>query len=255
VSDNQPTDTAEPPIDFDVPAESRPRHIAIIMDGNGRWAAQHDVPRIDGHRAGTESARAAIRTCGQLGIEVLTLYSFSTENWNRSAEEVAALMALVVELLPGEHEEMMQRGVRFRLIGERDGLPGEVRAALDKAERLTRSNTRLQLNIALNYGSRQEIVRAARLLAEQVQAGALEPSAIDETRFADALWTSGLPDPDLLIRTGGDYRVSNFLLWQLSYAEIVVDERFWPDFNQAAMLEAIREFARRQRRFGSRPDE
>ncbi len=250
---SQPIDSEEATIDFDVPAKDRPRHIAIIMDGNGRWAERRGVTRIEGHRAGTQAARAAIRTCGQLGIEALTLYSFSTENWSRSAEEVAALMALVVELLPGEHDEMMEKGVRFRAIGDRTGLPNEVESALHHAERITQDNDRLHLTIAMNYGSRQEIVQAARALATQAAAGDLDPSNIDETLFAEALWTDGLPDPDLLIRTGGDYRVSNFLLWQISYAEIHVDTRFWPDFDQTAMLEAIREYARRHRRFGARP--
>ena len=235
---------------LDVPAEARPKHIAVIMDGNGRWAKARGLDRIEGHRAGTEAARMMIESCAELGIEALTLYSFSTENWNRPPEEVAALMSLVQEMLPGEHASMTKNGVRFRLIGERTGLPSPVLAALDAAEEATKNNDRIQLNIALNYGSRQEIVHAARSLASRVAAGELSVDEIDEATFSDALWTAGLPDPDLLIRTSGELRISNFLLWQISYAEIVVDDRLWPDFDKAALHEAIQEFARRHRRYG-----
>ena len=222
------------------------------MDGNGRWAEQRGLTRAEGHVAGTDAARSAIETCGTLGIEALTLYSFSTENWKRPPEEVAALMDLVRRMLPVEHDDMMKNGVRFRMIGQREGLPTDVLAVLDEAESRTRDNDRLHLNIAMNYGARQEIVHAARRLAEQAVAGTIDPADIDETMVANALWTTGLPDPDLLIRTGGDMRVSNFLLWQISYAEIYVTEQFWPDFNEAAFHDAIREFANRQRRFGGR---
>jgi undecaprenyl diphosphate synthase len=238
--------------EFDIPPEQRPRHIAIIMDGNGRWAERRGLTRNEGHVAGTDAARSAIETCGRLGIEALTLYSFSAENWKRPPDEVRALMDLVLRMLPREHDGMMKNGVRFRMIGQRDGLPAEVLAALDQAEAKTRNNDRLLLNIALNYGARQEITHAARSLADQVAAGTLEPADIDQTMMAGALWTADLPDPDLLIRTGGELRVSNFLLWQISYAEIYVIDTFWPDFNEASMHEAIREFARRQRRFGGR---
>ena len=235
---------------LDVPAEARPKHIAVIMDGNGRWAKARGLDRIEGHRAGTKAARTIIESCGELGIEALTLYSFSAENWNRPPEEVAALMSLVQEMLPGEHAAMKKNGVRFRLIGKRTGLPSTVLDALDAAEEATKDNNRIQLNIALNYGSRQEIVHAARSLASRVAAGELSVDEIDEATFSDALWTAGLPDPDLLIRTSGELRISNFLLWQISYAEIVVDDRLWPDFDKAALHEAIQEFARRHRRYG-----
>ncbi len=238
---------------FEIPPEQRPRHIAVIMDGNGRWAQAHGLDRIDGHRAGTDAARTTIETCGRLGIEALTLYSFSTENWNRPKAEVAALMGLVQEMLPGEHDGMMENGVRFRAIGDRGDLPPPVVAALEEAERLTRGNDRLHLNIALNYGSRQEILHAAQTLAAKVAAGELRPVDIDEAMFSDALWTRELPDPDLLIRTSGEMRVSNFLLWQISYAEIVVTDTLWPDFDGESLKEAVRAYAARSRRFGARP--
>jgi len=222
------------------------------MDGNGRWAKRRGLTRAEGHQAGTDAARSAIETCGVLGIEALTLYSFSTENWKRPPEEVAALMDLVLRMLPLEHDDMMKNGVRFRMIGQREGLPADVLAVLDEAESMTQDNNRLLLNIAMNYGARQEIIRAARSLAEQAAAGTLDPVDIDEKMISNALWTTGLRDPDLLIRTGGDMRVSNFLLWQISYAELYVTEQFWPDFNEAAFHDAIREFAKRQRRFGGR---
>lgn len=238
---------------FDVPAEARPRHIAVIMDGNGRWAEARGLDRIEGHRAGTDAARRTIEWCGRLGIEALTLYSFSTENWNRPPAEVAALMSLVQEMLPGEHDGMMENSVRFRAIGDRSGLPGPVVSAIEDAEQLTSHNDRLLLNIALNYGSRQEILHAAQTLAARVAAGELAAEDIDEAAFSDALWTRDLPDPDLLIRTSGELRVSNFLLWQISYAEIVVTDTLWPDFGGEALQDAIRSYAGRSRRFGARP--
>jgi undecaprenyl diphosphate synthase len=241
-----------PECDLDVPQEQRPRHIAIIMDGNGRWAEGRGLARTEGHVAGTDAARTAIETCGRLGIEALTLYSFSTENWKRPPDEVEALMDLVLQMLPLEHEGMMENGVRFRMIGERKGLPADVLAEIETAEAKTKDNTHLNLNIAMNYGARQEIINAARTLAQQAAAGAIDPVDIDESKLDGALWTAGLSDPDLLIRTGGELRVSNFLLWQISYAEIYVTDTYWPDFNEASMHEAIREFARRQRRFGGR---
>jgi undecaprenyl diphosphate synthase len=227
-----------------------PRHIAIIMDGNGRWAKNRDLPRFQGHRAGVESARRVIEHCGRLGVEALTLYSFSQENWKRPASEVDALMGLMVETLPGERETLLRNNVRFRVIGERAGLSEVVLAELDRTCEATRACTGLQLVIALNYGSRQEIVAAARTLGQRIQRGELTPEGIDERVFSEALWTAGLPDPDLLIRTAGEYRVSNYLLWQISYAEIHVTNTFWPDFDEQALEAAIRDFASRNRRFG-----
>ena len=247
MSTNESTDTT---ITLDVPVEQRPKHVAIIMDGNGRWAQQRGLSRAEGHIAGTDTARTAIETCCELGIDALTLYSFSTENWKRPPEEVAALMGLVLKMLPIEHELMMEQGVRFRMIGQRDGLPASVLDALDAAADKTKANDRLHLNIAMNYGARQEITQAARHLADQVAAGTLAPADIDEAMISNTLWTTGLPDPDLLIRTGGEMRISNFLLWQISYAEIYVTDTYWPDFGKDAFHDAIREFATRQRRFG-----
>ena len=247
MSTNESTDTT---ITLDVPVEQRPKHVAIIMDGNGRWAQQRGLSRAEGHIAGTDTARTAIETCCELGIDALTLYSFSTENWKRPPEEVAALMGLVLKMLPIEHELMMEQGVRFRMIGQRDGLPASVLDALDAAADKTKVNDRLHLNIAMNYGARQEITQAARHLADQVAAGTLAPADIDEAMISNTLWTTGLPDPDLLIRTGGEMRISNFLLWQISYAEIYVTDTYWPDFGKDAFHDAIREFATRQRRFG-----
>ena len=236
-------------------ADRLPRHVAVIMDGNGRWAESRNLPKIAGHRAGTDAARTTIECCGRLGIEALTLYSFSTENWNRPPEEVEALMGLILEMLPGEQDELMRRGVRFRMIGDREGMPGRVMKAIEAAEARTAGNTRLTLNIALNYGGRQELVHAMHTLGERIASGEIRPDQIDEAMVSSTLWTAGLPDPDLLIRTAGEMRISNFLLWQISYAEIVVDERRWPDFDEAAMAEALRAYARRDRRFGARPDE
>ena len=232
---------------------SVPKHIAIIMDGNGRWASKQNLPHIDGHRAGTEAARNTIEACGERGVQFLTLYSFSSENWNRPPEEVAALMALIVEMLPAEHDLMMKRGVRFRMIGDREGLPHEVQQVIGDAENQTAQNTGLQLNIALNYGARQEIVHAAKRLAKDVEDGKTRPEEIDEAQFSNALWTAELPDPDLLIRTSGELRLSNFLLWQLSYAEIVITDCLWPEFNEGELDDAITAYAQRQRRYGARP--
>lgn len=237
-------------VEFDVPPADRPAHIAIIMDGNGRWALKRGLDRTEGHRAGITAARAVIEACGQLGIEALTLYSFSTENWKRPQHEVESLMALILEILPLEQDSMLEHGIQFHLVGDRTGLPAPVLAELERTEALTAGNSGPHLNIAMNYGGRQEIVNASRELARRVAAGELAPEDIDEQRFSDALWTAGLPDPDLLIRSGGDCRVSNFLLWQISYAEILIDERPWPDFDGEALRDAIREYAKRQRRYG-----
>jgi undecaprenyl diphosphate synthase len=229
---------------------ARPRHIAVIMDGNGRWAAQRSLPRVVGHRHGAESVRRIVTESARLGIEALTLYSFSSENWKRPAGEVGALMSLCVEYLAGERQELLANGIRFRSIGRLEGLPAEVRQALEETETATAGGTGMTLCIAINYGSRAEITEACRRIAERVQRGEIDSNEIDEGTVAAHLDTAGLPDPDLLIRTGGEMRVSNYLLWQISYAEIHVTEVLWPEFGEGDLHRAIADFARRNRRFG-----
>jgi undecaprenyl diphosphate synthase len=227
-----------------------PRHIAIIMDGNGRWAKERGLPRRDGHRAGAESVRECVEACKELGVRYLTLYAFSSENWNRPIAEVTALMALLERFLEEKAEELMKQNVRLTAIGHLDRLPERTRRKLDKAIERTSANTSLTLVLALSYGSREEIVEAARSLAVDAAAGKLDPAKIDVATFASRLYTADIPDPDLLVRTSGELRVSNFLLWQISYAEIVIFKKFWPDFRQADLVEAAQEYARRHRRFG-----
>ncbi len=227
-----------------------PRHIAVIMDGNGRWAEQRGFPRVFGHRSGASAVRETIEECGRLGVECLTLYSFSSENWKRPREEIDALMALCLMYVQGERAAMLREGIRFRVVGSREGLPAEVVAAIEEAERATKDCRVATLCLAINYGSRAEIVTAARSLARDAKAGRLDPESIDDAALAARLWTADLPDPDLLIRTAGERRLSNFLLWQLSYAEIYVTETLWPDFGIAELHRAIRDYAGRERRFG-----
>jgi undecaprenyl diphosphate synthase len=249
-SPSPPTAPAADALPDGLVRERLPRHVAIIMDGNGRWAAQRGLPRALGHRAGAKTVQRIVEESARLGIEALTLYSFSSENWKRPAEEVGALMELCREFILLERDRMVERGIRFRRIGRREGLPAGVLEALDDAERATAGGTRLTLCLALNYGSRTEIVHAVRALAEKVKAGRLDPSSIDEALFAAHLDTAGLPDPDLLIRTAGERRVSNYLLWQISYAELYIASALWPDFGPDALHEALRDFAARERRFG-----
>lgn len=233
-----------------VAPERIPRHIAIIMDGNGRWASERGLPRIRGHEAGAESVRAVIEELGPLGVEALTIYSFSTENWKRPADEVAALMSLSLRYMQAERELLIRNNIRFRPIGRRDGLPAEVLDALDATVEATRRCTGPTLCIAMNYSGRSEIVDAARALARAAADGMIHPEDIDESSVEAALTTAGLPDPDLLIRTSGERRISNFLLWQISYAEIHVTDVLWPDFRAADLHTAIRDYASRRRRFG-----
>jgi undecaprenyl diphosphate synthase len=227
-----------------------PRHVAIVMDGNGRWARQRGLPRTAGHRAGAKAARAAIEACGDLGIEVLTLYSFSSENWKRPAEEVGALMSLCVEYCTKEMEALREENIRVRVIGRRAGLPGDVLRALAALEAHTESCTKATLCLAINYGSRAEIVDAARAIAEDVAAGRMAPDQVDEDALAARLYAPDLPEVDLFVRTGGAHRLSNFLLWQLSYAELYVTDTLWPDFDGDALGKAVESFASRERRFG-----
>ncbi|ANY81453.1 di-trans,poly-cis-decaprenylcistransferase [Microvirga ossetica] len=230
--------------------EGMPAHVAIIMDGNGRWAAQRGLPRFEGHRRGVEAIRRAVRTAGDLGIRYLTVYSFSAENWRRPAQEVSDLMGLLKRFVRHDLAELHANNIRVRIIGEREGLASDIRLLLDEAEHLTRVNTGLTLVIAFNYGGRQEIVSAMRALARRVKEGTLDPAAIDMDTVGAALDTHDIPDPDLVIRTSGEQRVSNFLTWQTAYSEFVFLPCFWPDFDEAAFKAAIDEFCRRDRRFG-----
>jgi undecaprenyl diphosphate synthase len=227
-----------------------PRHVAVIMDGNGRWAQERGLPRHEGHRRGVKSVRATIEECCRLGIGQLTLYCLSSENWKRPQSELDFLMALLHQYLIDERAEIMEQNIRFTIIGRRTGLPAEVQREMDETIRLSQANTGLVLCLAINYGSRQEIVDAARTLADRVRRGDLDPDAIDEETFAGALYTAGMPDPDLLIRTAGEMRVSNYLLWQISYAELWVTPLCWPDFTEATLHDALRDYAGRTRRFG-----
>jgi undecaprenyl diphosphate synthase len=234
----------------DIPRDRWPRHVAVIMDGNGRWAQARGLPRAAGHREGVTTVRRVVTEAARLGLEAITLYSFSSENWKRPADEVAALMFLCCEFLRIERETMLRENIRFRRIGRRDGLPPEVLAELDETERVTAAHTGLTLCLALNYGSRTELADAARALAKDVLAGRMNPDEIDEATFASRLYTAGIPDPDLLVRTAGEMRISNYLLWQISYAELHVTDVLWPDFSVDDFHAAIRAFAGRERRFG-----
>ena len=227
-----------------------PAHVAIIMDGNGRWARERGLPRVEGHRRGAESVRAVLRCASKLGIRHLTLYAFSVENWNRPKEEVDTLMKFLARYLKTEQQEMNQNNVRLRAIGQLDRLPGFVREQLDATIASLDQNTGTTLNLALSYGARTELVDAARAIAAKAKSGEMAPADIDEQTLSDHLYTAGTPDPDLLIRTSGEMRVSNFMLWQISYAELVVTERLWPDFGEADFRAALEEFAARDRRFG-----
>ena len=233
-----------------LPPSKLPRHVAIIMDGNGRWAQSRGLPRSAGHASGTEALRDIIRASDDWGIEALSLYAFSTENWARSKEEVSALMALLLKYFASEIDELDEKNVRITILGDIDGLPDPQREAVTNAMERTRDNTGLKLNIALNYGGRAELTRAARLLAEKVKAGELEPEAIDEQIFAQQFYTADSPDVDLLIRTSGEQRLSNVLPWQTAYAEFVFDSIHWPDFDRARYMKCLQIYADRDRRFG-----
>jgi undecaprenyl diphosphate synthase len=227
-----------------------PRHVAIIMDGNGRWAAARGLPRLEGHRRGVEALRRTVRAAGELGVEVLTIFSFSSENWTRPAAEISDLMGLLRRFIRNDLADLHQNGVRVRVIGERDDLPADIARLLTEAEELTARNTKLTLVVAFNYGSRQEIVHAVRKIVGQVQAGTLAVQDIVPDTIENLLYAPDLPAPDLIIRTSGEQRLSNFLLWQSAYSELVFLPVFWPDFDKATLEEAILEFRRRERRFG-----
>ncbi len=227
-----------------------PKHIAIIMDGNGRWAKQKGMPRVVGHHSGVKSVREVTEAAAEIGVGYLTLYAFSTENWNRPPAEVTALMALLVETIKGEIRDLNKNGVRLTAIGDLEALPAASYRTLMQGIEATKNNTRITLVLALNYSAKWEILRATRLLAEQAQKGLLRPDDITENIFENALSTSGIPDPELLIRTSGETRISNFLLWQIAYAELYFTPVFWPDFGKKELFEAILSYQRRERRFG-----
>ena len=224
-----------------------PRHVAIIMDGNGRWAASRHLPRVEGHRAGIESVRTAVESSARLGISVLTLYAFSVENWKRPDTEVSALMGLLRHYLRLELKSLLKNNIRFNVIGQADRLGPEIRSELEQAESRTKNNTGMLFNIALSYGGRAEIVDAAKRAIRE----GIDPDSLDETSFEALLYTAGQPDPDLLIRTSGEMRVSNFLLWQIAYAEIWVTDALWPDFRMRHLLEAVVDYQKRDRRYGA----
>ena len=232
-----------------------PRHIAIIMDGNGRWAKQKGMPRVVGHHSGVKSVREVTEAAAEIGVGYLTLYAFSTENWNRPPAEVTALMTLLVETIKGEIRDLNKNGVRLMAIGDLEALPAASYKTLLQGMEATKNNTRITLVLALNYSAKWEILRATRLLAEQAQQGLLRPADITENVFENALSTSGIPDPELLIRTSGETRISNFLLWQIAYAELYFTPVFWPDFGKKELFEAILSYQRRERRFGMTSDQ
>jgi len=237
--------------DFSPLDRTPPTHVAIIMDGNGRWAKARGLPRIAGHRAGAEAVRRTLTASVDLGIKYLTLFGVSSENWKRPADEVSDLMGLLRHYIRGEIAELHRNGVRLRIIGDRAKLPNDIVGMIDNAETLTAANDRLNLAIALSYGGRAEIALAARRLAEDAAAGRIAPDAIDEDAFAARLLTAGMPDPDLLIRTSGEQRISNFLLWQTAYAELVFTPTLWPDFAKSDLEKAVRDFHGRDRRYGA----
>jgi undecaprenyl diphosphate synthase len=233
------------------PPRPEPRHIAIIMDGNGRWAQARGLPRIAGHRQGAEAVRRTVRAAGELGIPYLTLFGFSSENWKRPLEEIDDLMGLLRHYLRGEIADLHRNGVRLRVIGDLVRLSPDIVTLIANAEALTRGNTGVNLTIALSYGGRAEIVAAVRAIAAQSADGGLAPEQIDETVISRHLFTAGIPDPDLLIRTSGEQRISNFLLWQCAYSELVFTKTLWPDFGQADLEQAIADFGCRDRRYGA----
>ncbi|MBD3180872.1 isoprenyl transferase [Candidatus Poribacteria bacterium] len=230
--------------------ENLPRHVAITMDGNGRWATRRDLPRTEGHKAGVKSVKSAVELCGELEIMVLTLYAFSSENWKRPALEVNALMNLLLEQLKEETPELNEKNIQLKAIGDLSKLPGKVTRELNRSMKITRNNTGLILNLALSYGGRQEIVRVTQSIANDVNNGKIKIKDINEKLFSKYLYTAGLPDPDLIIRTSGEMRISNFLLWQLAYSEIYVTDTLWPDFSKKEFLLALLSYQKRNRRFG-----
>ena len=236
--------------EFGLNVDRLPRHIAIIMDGNGRWAQARGLPRIEGHRRGVATVRSVIEHCSRLNVEQLTLYCFSSENWKRPLLEQKLLMQLLEQYLIEERAEILRQNLRFAVIGRRDGLGDSVNREIDQTSECARENTGMRLCLAINYGSRGEITDAVRAISRRVAAGELDPNSVDETTIESHLDTAGMPDPDLVVRTAGEMRISNYLLWQISYAELWVTETCWPDFGKAELFAALGDFARRHRRFG-----
>ncbi len=248
-----PDNTAHSTIDAQAGSFDRisvPKHVAIIMDGNGRWAKSRGLPRIEGHRRGADSVRRALEACEYWKIPNLTLYCFSNENWKRPAEELGFLMGLLKQYLIRERKTLMEKNVRLKIIGRRDGLPADILEQMDQSVEATRHNSAMTLCLAINYGARQEIVDAVKRIVNDSHAGKLTADTIDETTIANRLYTSDMPDPDLVIRTSGEMRISNFLLWQISYSELWVTSKAWPDFNGDDFREALEDYSKRQRRFG-----
>lgn len=238
------------PTDPDLDQTRLPRHVAIVMDGNGRWAERRNKPRLYGHKIGADSVREVVEVAREIGVEVLTLYAFSSENWNRPDGEVSGLMTILKKYLKSELSRMLKNNIRLSCIGDLERLPDSVRSVLIRSIEKTRTNTKLILNLALSYGARDEISRAVTNIAEKCCRGEIDTDAITEETISDHLYTTGLIDPDLLIRTGGEQRLSNFLLWQASYAEILFSDIMWPDFRREAFLDTIRQYQKRERRFG-----
>jgi len=243
-----PSASTPPPLE--IPLERRPRHIAIIMDGNGRWAERQQLPRVAGHERGVVAVRRTTEEAARLKIEQLTLYCLSSENWKRPQTEINFLMHLLEQYMIEERATIMDNGVRVRMLGRRGEIPDQVLRELDKTVEMSSANRGMWLNLAINYGGRAEIVDAVRLIAQRIEAGQLKPADVDETTISSFLYTAAAPDPDLLIRTAGEMRISNFLLWQISYSEIWVTEKCWPEFDEATLHDAIRAYAARRRRFG-----
>ncbi len=240
-------------IRYKVEQGSIPKHIAIIMDGNGRWAKEKNLPRISGHRQGINSVREITRVCGEIGVKYLTLYTFSTENWNRPQNEVNALMRLLLNTINIEVRELNKNNVCFKTIGDIDQLPMITKKGIQDGEELTKNNTGLNLCLALSYGSRQEIINSVRRISEKVKNGIMKIEQINEESFSKELYTSEFPDPDLLIRTSGENRISNFLLWQIAYSEIYLTETYWPDFGEEELIKSLLDYQSRERRFGKVP--
>jgi undecaprenyl diphosphate synthase len=244
---NSSPSSADPP---ELDATRLPAHVAIIMDGNGRWAKKRLLNRVSGHERGSDTVRAVVRTCRELGIRFLTLYAFSTENWQRPKIEVEALMTLLKRFLKSEKSELLQNDIRLRVIGQVNRLPAGVRNVLEETMTATRDNRSMDLILALSYGGRAEIVDMVQALADKVRQGQIDPQAIDAAMIADHLYTREIPDPDILIRTGGEMRISNFLLWQIAYSEIFVTPTLWPDFSKDELLQILKDFQGRERRYG-----